>query len=105
MEDGDLAKYIHSYRHRLALMNLCKDQTPLQKQKMGFFLKLRAKLQMTKEADANKTKDQVPNIETSPTPAEKRGRASHHKIEMGWLHSQSGQVKQMRAKQGVSRRQ
>lgn len=83
----------------MALVNFYKNETQLQKQQMAFFENLQAKVKMRKEADANKTKDQVPNIKCPP-PAKKRERASHHKIQMGWLHSENGQVKQHRTKQG-----
>lgn len=82
MEDGELAKYISSFGDRLALMNFCKNQTQLRKQKMGLFEKLRAKLQSRKEVGANEIKDKEPNIQ-STIPSRKRGRASHHKIEIG----------------------
>lgn len=77
-------------------MMICKNQTALQKQKMGLFEKLWAKLQIRKEADANKTKDQVPN----PDPTKKRGRAGHCKFEIEWLCSENGQAKQIREEQG-----
>ncbi len=84
MEDRDLAKYISSYGDGLALIK----QHLSKKKKMGLLEKFKAKLQMRKEATANKTKDQVPNTESSGS-AKKRPRASHRTIEIGWLHSES----------------
>ncbi|XP_035990567.1 uncharacterized protein LOC118562359 [Fundulus heteroclitus] len=105
MEDGDLAKYISSYGDRLALLNFCKAQKTMKTQKMGLFEKLRAKLQMRKESDANKTtdKDSVPKATEEgvlPVPKRRRGKASHRTIEIGWLHCENGQVKHIRAKYG-----
>ncbi|XP_034530350.1 uncharacterized protein LOC117805870 [Notolabrus celidotus] len=102
MEDGHLAKFVPSFGDRLALVNFCRNQTPLQKRKMGLFEKLRSKLQMKKKTASSPTSTttgQGPNTE-SQIPAKKRGKASHRKIEIGWLHSEGGVVKQIRAKQG-----
>ncbi|KAK0142181.1 hypothetical protein N1851_020117 [Merluccius polli] len=118
MEDGDLAKYISSFGDRLALKSFCRNGTTLQKTKMGLFEKLRVKLKKRNNAEENenenrKTKQARKPEENKKQDAEpadssaqsahssnKGRKASHRKIEIGWLHCEGEQRKQIRSKQG-----
>lgn len=99
MEDGDLAKYIPSFGDRLALVNFCKNQTAVQKKKMGLFEKHRSKLRMRKERVSGTDTGHVISTD-SQIPVKKRGRATQRKIEIGLLHCENGQLKQIRTKKG-----
>ncbi|KAK5862890.1 hypothetical protein PBY51_018241 [Eleginops maclovinus] len=112
MEDGDLAKYISSFGDRLALKSFCRNGTT-QKTKMGLFEKLRVKLKkrnnaeenenrktkQARKAEENKTQDAEP-ADSSAGSSNKRRKATHRKIEIGWLHCEGEQRKQIRGKQG-----
>ncbi|KAK5858103.1 hypothetical protein PBY51_002271 [Eleginops maclovinus] len=94
MEDGDLAKYISSFGDRLALKSFCRNGTT-QKTKMGLFEKLRVKLEKRNNAEENQTQDAEP-ADSSAGSSNKRRNATHRKIEIGWLHCEGEQRKQIR---------
>ncbi|KAL2076434.1 hypothetical protein ACEWY4_027962 [Coilia grayii] len=99
MEDEDLAKYLPSFGDRLAVKNFCRNRTALQSHKKGLFEKLRQKQNEMKAEENRKQKNEEP-ADTSASTSNKRRKASHRKIEIGWLHCEGGEMKQIRAKQG-----
>lgn len=92
MDDSALANYVPSYGDRIALHNFCKSQKPVSKRKLCLFEKLREKMKLRKE---NRQKEDEPES-SQPRPRRK----SQRTIEIGWIHKNERETKQVRAKQG-----
>ncbi|XP_051960711.1 uncharacterized protein LOC127628074 [Xyrauchen texanus] len=96
MEDSALANYIPSYGDRLALFNFCRNQNPASKRKLGLFERLREKMKLRKQSTTEPLSEETP--ETSKPKS--RAKACKRQIEIGWIHTENKETKQVRTKQG-----
>lgn len=106
MDDSALAKYIPSYGDRIALFNFCRNQAPVSKRKMGLFEKLRKKMMLnrenkeTEEEASNSEKETKDNEKVPKNSRTKVQRTTKRTVEIGWIHKEDSEAKQVRAKQG-----
>ncbi|KAL1276398.1 hypothetical protein QQF64_036021 [Cirrhinus molitorella] len=96
MDDSVLANYIPSYGDRLALFHFCRSQKPASKRKLGLFERLREKMKLRKQSTTEPQSKETP--ETSNPKS--RSKASKRQIEIGWIHADNKETKQVRTKQG-----
>ncbi|CAM4708112.1 unnamed protein product [Leuciscus chuanchicus] len=59
MEDAELAKHLPSYGDRIALIDLCRHQTPSVKRKQGLLEKLREKMKLRREGNKDEEERDV----------------------------------------------
>ncbi|XP_057183816.1 uncharacterized protein LOC130550382 [Triplophysa rosa] len=96
MNDSDLASYIPSYGDRLALLNFCRSQKPASKRKLGLFERLREKMKLRKQSTTEPQSEETPGT----SKLKSRSKASKRQIEIGWIHIDNKETKQVRTKQG-----
>ncbi|KAL0164198.1 hypothetical protein M9458_039951, partial [Cirrhinus mrigala] len=96
MDDSVLANYIPSYGDRLALFHFCRSQNPASKRKLGLFERLREKMKLRKQSTTEPQSEETP--ETSKPKS--RSKARKRQIEIGWIHADNKETKQVRTKQG-----